>query len=837
MLVALAGTPKIRGDLQQYLLSNPEGKKIPVMIEMAIQPDLKTMRGETGKAKADYLRSVEEATQSDLLEYLKSLSSADASKVHSFWIVNAISAELTPRVIEEIAERPDVGLVEPDDTFWIVDNETPPEGQLESPLSVEWNISMIKADSVWYLYGITGNGVIVGNLDTGVDITHPALQGKWLGYWFDGVNGQPNPYDDHGHGTHTMGIMVGGDGPGPFQNDIGVAPGANFVAAKGFSSSGSGETSWILACYEFFASLRVDSGVDVRVVSNSWGSCDQTNLTFWNATENWRELGIFPVFAIGNAPNCGYSEPPPYGSAITPGNFPIVIGVGATTSADEIASFSLRGPAPDQNPWNDTQYWLRPDWNLIKPDISAPGQNIRSSVPGGGYESWSGTSMATPHVAGVLALMLERAPSLTFEQAYNIILDNAHHVPSGEPYPNNIYGWGRIDALASVEATSPVQISHTPLPNYEEPQPNYPVIATITSMDAPLDPNQLFVYYAVNGGSFSQLLMTPTGNPDEYEADIPYQTPPAEVSYYIYAQDTLGNTATAPPNAPDNVYSFYIGPIETLFSYDVETGQGDWTHTNLTPAYYDQWHISTEMSHSPDHSWKCGDTGSGNYADSLDAVLVSPQIYLPDYGPKTLIFWHWMYAETSSYYIGMAYDGGLVEINDGSGWHEIYPKGGYPFVQRGGSGSPLPEGTPIYSGQIPWRQDTFDISDYSGYVQIRFHFASDQAVNYEGWYVDDIVVTGPPTGPTFIRGDVNADGDVTVNDVVNLANYLFGGGAAPLCEASADANHDGVLDAGDMNYLVSFLFQNGPPPDSPYPDCGVEPNPSLPCDSFPPCGW
>ncbi len=443
--------------------------------------------------------------------------------------------------------------------------------------------------------------------------------------------------------------------------------------------------------------------------------------------------------------------------------------------------------------------------------------------------------MATPHVAGVMALMLERAPNLTFEQAYNIILETAHQVPQGEPYPNNIYGWGRVDALAAVQATSPVQINHTPLGDFEDPQPNYPIVATITSMEAPLDPNNLLVYYSVNGAEFITLTMSPTGNPNEYQAVIPYQDPPSEVYYYIYAQDTLGNTATAPPNAPENLYSFYIGPIVTLYSYDVETGQGEWSHSVETPGYHDQWHISTARSHSPQHAWKCGDTGGGNYADSLDAVLVSPQIYLPDYGPKKLILWHWMFAETSTYYVGMAYDGGFVEINDGSGWHEITPIGGYPFVQRGGSGSPLPEGTPIYSGQIPWRQDTFDISEYSGWVQIRFHFASDKAVNYEGWYVDDVVVTGPPTGTTFIRGDANSDGEVTMADIIFLGNYIFQGGPEPLCLISGDANDDDVVDASDINYLANFLFFGGPSPYSPYPNCGVDANPVLPCDSFPPC--
>jgi bacillopeptidase F len=247
-----------------------------------------------------------------------------------------------------------------------------------------------------------------------------------------------------------MGTILGGDGPGPFTNDIGVAPGATFVAARAFWF-GFGFDSWILDCMEWIADL-VSQGVNVRVVSNSWGYCDQTDLTFWNSVLTWRSLEIIPVFAIGNAPNCGYSEPPPYGTATTPGNFPTVIGVGATDNYDNIASFSLRGPAPNQNPWNDPSYWGRSDWNLIKPDISAPGVNVRSSVPGGSYEVYSGTSMACPHVAGVVALLLSKDPDLSYEEIYNVILDNAHQPSQGSPYPNNIYGWGRVDALAAINA-------------------------------------------------------------------------------------------------------------------------------------------------------------------------------------------------------------------------------------------------------------------------------------------------------------------------------------------------------------------------------------------------
>ncbi len=184
-------------------------------------------------------------------------------------------------------------------------------------------------------------------------------------------------------------------------------------------------------------------------------------------------------------------------------------------------------------------------------------------------------------------------------------------------------------------------------------------------------------------------------------------------------------------------FSFTIGQVG--FSDDMESGEGDWTHASITPSYNDQWHLSTERYHSSIHSWKCGNAGASGYANYLDAGLVTPVIQLPP--NAELVFWHWMDAETSSYYTGYAYDGGVVEIStDGVNWTQIEPGDGYTHFIRGGSGNPLPEGTPCFSGSFDWREEHFDLSEYSGSVRIRFRFTSDQGVGKEGWYIDDITV-------------------------------------------------------------------------------------------------
>ncbi|MCX7948289.1 MAG: S8 family peptidase [candidate division WOR-3 bacterium] len=397
------------------------------------------------KEKISILQNYHYSSQRNLVEFLK--SSSDVYEIKQFWVVNAIYVKIRRSAFERLfLNRQDIDIIYHDwDNFKIVAHKS----NDNNTYAATWNIARIKADSVWIVHGYTGNGVIIGNLDTGVDPNHPALSGKILtNYWRDAVNNQANPYDDNGHGTHTIGTSVGGDGLGPFVNDIGVAPNAKVVVCKAFNASGSGSNSAITTCVQHFTDVKVNSGVNIVAVNNSWGG-GGGNTWLWNAIWNgWRANNIIPVFAAGNSG-------PGTGTVGSPGDYPIVIAVGATNSSDNIASFSSRGPAPSSSPYNNTNYWSRSDWNYFKPDIAAPGQGVPSSVPGGGYQSWDGTSMATPHVTGVIALMFEKNPTLTYSQVYLIITDYGRVRPSGcgNTWPNNNCGWGRIDALLTIQNT------------------------------------------------------------------------------------------------------------------------------------------------------------------------------------------------------------------------------------------------------------------------------------------------------------------------------------------------------------------------------------------------
>jgi hypothetical protein len=200
------------------------------------------------------------------------------------------------------------------------------------------------------------------------------------------------------------------------------------------------------------------------------------------------------------------------------------------------------------------------------------------------------------------------------------------------------------------------------------------------------------------------------------------------------------------------------------FFDDMESGVGNWTHTYAQPGWEDQWHLSTENSSSPTHAWKCGDTGAGSYANHMDAVLVMPEMNLPD--QCELHFDHWMEAEISSYYPDSAYDGGIIEISVESGpWTLLIPDGGYNNTIRytAGGGNPytgpFAGGTPCFSGSINWTPVVVDLSGYSGSLQIRFHFGSDQATAIEGWYVDnvDIVFRGGVDPPINLEAELTGD--------------------------------------------------------------------------------
>jgi len=293
---------------------------------------------------------------------------------------------------------------------------------------------MMKCPEAWNV--TMGDGIVVGIIDTGVHAQHEALAASYAGAWRDPAHNRPDPDDRQSHGTHCIGSTLG------TTNGIGCAPGAKWIACRGLSDAGSGSEANLLDCAQWMLNGSMPRP---HIITNSWGG--GSNDPWYNeAMRAWIVAGQIPVFALGNSgPSCGSSN--------SPGDSIYTIGVGATTNADRMASFSSRGPA--------TTY--------LKPEVSAPGQDIISAGNTGTntYTSKSGTSMATPHVAGAVALLLAQDPSRNF-YAIKAILQNTGDKPTvdmvdincgstGEEWPNNAFGHGRVNALRAVTNGTVVQ--------------------------------------------------------------------------------------------------------------------------------------------------------------------------------------------------------------------------------------------------------------------------------------------------------------------------------------------------------------------------------------------
>jgi serine protease AprX len=369
------------------------------------------------------LRDRADSSQASLRELFRGRGVA---KFSSLWLINGMSVEARGDVIRELENDPRVAEIE-------LDYQIPLYKVVYSSSTVpEWNIDAIHAKDLWGL-GFKGQRVVVASMDTGVDLTHPDIKARWRGganSWFDPYTLSTVPYDPIGHGTETMGVMVGGSAGG---TAIGVAPSAKWIAVKIFNDSGSAQASAIHRGFQWL--VDPDSNPDTDdapdVVNNSWGSVNPNGCSeaFLPDIEVLKAAGIAVVFAAGNdGPNPATSS--------DPANNTGVFSVGATNRNSLISSFSSRGPSACDG--------------SIFPLVVAPGTRIKSSSPGvsGGNASYSlvnGTSFAAPHAAGAMALLLSAFPGLTVEQLEQALISSA--LDLGDPDPDNTYGNGLINVM------------------------------------------------------------------------------------------------------------------------------------------------------------------------------------------------------------------------------------------------------------------------------------------------------------------------------------------------------------------------------------------------------
>lgn len=403
-------------------------------------------RTERSQAVYDALTARAQHSQSKILTFLASASTLkqyNYGNVQSFWITNQIGIQVAnEEFIAVLAYMDEISLIQEDDIahgdhpIEEIRNTTDPE--------VQWGIDAISAPAAWLLFnGTSGSGITVANIDTGVRYTHQILIDTYKNdnhSWYDPYNQTEIPADYHGHGTHTMGTIVG-------RNGYGVAPQASWIACKGLYDDNFGSGLNLLACGQFmvcpttFDGLNADCSKTPHIVSNSWGTSVGASTYYDGLIAAWHAAGIIPVFSLGNSgTNCG--------TARSPGDRN-VIGVGSTTILDQLSVFSSVGPTRDHG---------------IKPDISAPGTSVESAghLNDTAYRTMSGTSMACPHVAGTIALLLSRNGNLTYFEVKTLLQSYADRdlsfsnsvcdYVSDEVFPNHHFGYGRLNTNNSLAA-------------------------------------------------------------------------------------------------------------------------------------------------------------------------------------------------------------------------------------------------------------------------------------------------------------------------------------------------------------------------------------------------
>ncbi|MCM3619498.1 S8 family serine peptidase [Sutcliffiella horikoshii] len=687
------------------------------------------------------LRATSIETQANVKEYLeKAVADGRAKDIQSFYVVNGMAVTATKEVMEELARFPEIEKLLPNEVRQLdpaaeaaatteIEVEEKPAANLEN---IEWGVAQIGAPQAWEM-GVDGQGTVVASIDTGVQWDHPALKEKYRGFnaatgnanheynWFDATPAnQSTPYDDDGHGTHVTGTMAGSEPNG--SNQVGVAPGAKWIGVKAFTPSGGTDVAllaageWILAPKD--ASGTPNPAMAPDVVNNSWGGGPGLDEWYRPMVQAWVAADIFPAFAAGNT---RIGNPGGPGSVSTPGNYPESFATGATDVNMNLASFSLQGPSPYQE---------------IKPEVSAPGVGVRSSFPGGQYGAASGTSMASPHVAGVVALLKQVNSNLTVADIEEILMTTATaRTDSNFPdSPNNGYGHGIVNAfdavssiisgLGKIKGQVAKDGEDSEAPTFEHTAP----AETYAGMNLPLSIHvqdnvsisSVTLQYQNTAGEWVDLAAERASgsyNDATYTASIPGDDiGEPSVSYRWHIVDFGGNEVTT------DTYEVSVQPGITVgYSTDFETDPVGWYSFGAQNSW--EWGVPTSGPTAANSGEKVYATNlAGTYGNSANMTLVMPPIDLPEDSGAYLQFMDWFNLETR-------YDFGHVFVStDQENWTQLLRFDGI---------------------SENWTAREVDLSEYAGQrIYIGFNVTTDGSVVRTGWYLDDVALSAESNATT-----------------------------------------------------------------------------------------
>lgn len=488
MLIGLMGhaMPHIDPALRAEMNQRDEEEKIKINILLKEQANAEDLirkanwlptKQERRTFVIETLKRQAETSQQALLETLEALEHHDlVSEIRPLWLVNSISCQATSTAILSLEERPDIMIIFYCEKTRCLDEETTLAIR-DNGREITENLLQVNVDKVWEL-GYTGEGVLIAIIDTGVSLTHADLQGRfWEGgeefpnHGYDFADHDYDPSDAHGHGTHVAGTLCGTGAAG---TQTGVAPDAKIMVLKVFGTDQQTDATVLVDAMQF----AVEHGADLLNMSLGWPDPNAAvKLLMRQACDNTLAVGMVAAVCAGNIrhlqnlvpiPRNIYSPgdcPPPYlheDQMVNAGGISCVISVGAVDYDDQITYFSSVGPSiwTDVLQYNDYPYNPESptEIGLIRPDLCAPGMDIKSLdyADDHGYCLMEGTSMATPCVAGTIALMLSKNRELTPAQIDEILEHTA--IPLSE-HKNNDFGSGRIDALAAIEAVEPDAIN------------------------------------------------------------------------------------------------------------------------------------------------------------------------------------------------------------------------------------------------------------------------------------------------------------------------------------------------------------------------------------------